>query len=317
MRLVFMGSPDFAVPSLNRLAQGHEILAVYTQPPRPAGRGMEQMPTPVARAAAARGLAVFWPDNFADKAETDKLAALQAEAIIVVAYGLILPPAVLDIPPLGCINAHASLLPRWRGAAPIQRAIEAGDAKTGVCAMLMEAGLDTGPVLACLETEIPARMTAGQLHDQLARLAADCLEKTLADAAAGPLVWHPQPDSGVCYAAKISNQETELDLALPADQLARKIWAFDPVPGAWIRLAAGGRLKLADVQAGPASQLAPGCFGGLDHSGRMLVSCGQQTSLAIGAVQPPGKTRMPARDFLNGRQWQPSQLIWAAAGGPV
>ena len=316
MRLIFMGSPDFAVPSLERLADRHEVLAVYTQPPRPAGRGMAQLATPVARAAQARGLPVFWPDSLQDKDSQAQLAKASPQVIIVVAYGLLLPQPVLDLPVLGCINAHASLLPRWRGAAPIQRAIEAGDAETGICAMQMEKGLDTGPVLDRCRLDISPGMTAGQLHDRLAEMAADCLAVLLdrLDAGERPAA-QPQAEDGVLYAAKISNQESELMLDQPAAVLARKINAFDPVPGSWIRLAGGGRLKLAGPAFAPLpppdTKLLPeGHFIGLDAAENMLISCGVGSCLSISQLQPPGKNQMPAKAFLNGRNWQPGQLIW-------
>jgi methionyl-tRNA formyltransferase len=319
MQLIFMGSPDFAVPSLERLADRHEVLAVYTQPPRPAGRGMAERPTPVAAAAKLRGLPVHWPISLRDPDVQARLAAARPAVIIVVAYGLLLPQAVLDLPPLGCINAHASLLPRWRGAAPIQRALEAGDDKTGICAMQMEAGLDTGPVLDCQQLQIPAGMTAGQLHDRLAEMAADCLEALLDRLQAGELLSvRPQPEDQVLYAAKISNAESELMLDQPAAILACKINAFDPVPGSWVRLAGGGRLKLAgpafaQTARPDAKPLPPGHFIGLDGAGNMLISCGEASQLSIGQLQPPGKKPMSAKAFLNGRNWQPGQLIWARA----
>ena len=319
MQLIFMGSPDFAVPSLKRLADRHEVLAVYTQPPRPAGRGMAERPTPVAEVARARGLPVYWPDSLRDPDIQAQLAAARPQVIIVVAYGLILPQPVLDLPPLGCINAHASLLPRWRGAAPIQRALEAGDEETGICAMQMEAGLDTGPVLDCQRLPIPAGMTAGQLHDRLAEMAADCLEGLLARLDAGERpARRPQAGDGILYAGKISNAESALRLDQPAAVLARKINAFDPVPGSWFGLVGGGRLKLAGpafarVVPLDAEPLPPGHFIGLDKEGNMLISCGGASWLCVRQLQPPGKKPMSAQAFLNGRSWQPGQLIWAAA----
>lgn len=319
MQLIFMGSPDFAVPSLARLADRHEVLAVYTQPPRPAGRGMAERPTPVAELALARGLPVHWPDSLRDPDIQAQLAAACPQVIIVVAYGLILPQPVLDLPPLGCINAHASLLPRWRGAAPIQRALEAGDGETGLCVMQMEAGLDTGPVLDCRQLPIPEGMTAGQLHDRLAEMAADSLEALLDRLAGGERpAARPQAEDGVVYAAKISNAESELRLEQPAAILARKINAFDPVPGSWFRLAGGGRLKLAGpafARAVPPDKqpLPPGHFIGLDAAENMLISCGESSWLCVGQLQPPGKKPMSAQAFLNGRDWQPGQMIWAGA----
>jgi methionyl-tRNA formyltransferase len=225
MRLAFMGTPDFAVPVLRALADakpgggGHQIALVYTQPPRPAGRGKALRPSPVHAAAEAMGLAVATPGSFRDPAVLADFAALKLDAAVVVAYGQILPQAALNAPRLGCLNLHASLLPRWRGAAPIQRAIMAGDARTGVCVMQMEAGLDTGPVLASRATPIGPRDTAETLHDRLAGLGAALMAETLAALAAGAVPATPQPEAGVTYAAKIDKAEARIDWTRGATDL--------------------------------------------------------------------------------------------------
>ncbi|MEM7295658.1 MAG: methionyl-tRNA formyltransferase [Pseudomonadota bacterium] len=242
MRLVFMGSPDFAVPSLNALiAAGHEISCVYSQPPRPAGRGKKLRPTPVHARAEALGLDVRTPTSLKTSAETETFAALGADAGIVIAYGLILPQAILDSPRYGCLNAHASLLPRWRGAAPIHRAIMAGDEETGICIMQMEAGLDTGPVLLRRELEIGAEETTGELHDRLAELGATALAHALAQL--DDLAAAPQPKSGITYAAKVDKAEARIDWTLPAAEIDRQIRGLSPFPGAWT-MAGGYRLRL-------------------------------------------------------------------------
>ena len=194
LRLIFMGSPDFSVPSLTQLAAHHDVVAVWTQPPRKSGRGMKLTPTPIAREAERLGIECFWPERLTDEAEQARIAAYNCDVAIVVAYGLILPQAVLDIPRFGCINGHASLLPRWRGAAPLQRALEAGDTMTGVTAMQMEKGLDTGPILETLKIDIKPKMTSGMLHDKLSVMTADVLIMTLAKLTAGCLVPKPQPE---------------------------------------------------------------------------------------------------------------------------
>ena len=226
MKIIFMGTPDFAVPSLRALAAaGHAIVAVYSQPPRRAGRGKALTSTPVHVAAEAMGIPVFTPVSLKAQDQQAAFAALGADVAVVAAYGLILPRAVLDAPKLGCINVHASLLPRWRGAAPIQRAILAGDAETGVTIMQMEVGLDTGPMLAEVRTPVD-RKTAGALTEELATLGANLLVKVLADLPAHPP--RPQPDEGVTYAAKIAKAEARLDFLISAPQVERQIRAFHP-----------------------------------------------------------------------------------------
>ena len=310
LRLIFMGSPDFSVPSLTQLAAHHDVVAVWTQPPRKSGRGMKLTPTPIAREAERLGIECFWPERLTDEAEQERIATYNCDVAIVVAYGLILPQAVLDIPRFGCINGHASLLPRWRGAAPLQRALEAGDTMTGVTAMQMEKGLDTGPMLETLKIDIKPKMTSGMLHDKLSVMTADVLIMTLAKLTAGCLVPKPQPEEGVTYAAKISAEDAALDLQDSAVNCARIICAYSPVPGAWLTTAEG-RLKLFSATAQPASGtiFPPTTYLGMDEDGNMRLSCGATSELLVGEVQPAGKQKMPAQDFINGYRLQVGRSI--------
>jgi len=310
LRLIFMGSPDFSVPSLTQLAAHHDVVAVWTQPPRKSGRGMKLTPTPIAREAERLGIECFWPERLTDEAEQARIAAYNCDVAIVVAYGLILPQAVLDIPRFGCINGHASLLPRWRGAAPLQRALEAGDTMTGVTAMQMEKGLDTGPMLETLKIDIKPKMTSGMLHDKLSVMTADVLIMTLAKLTAGCLVPKPQPEEGVTYAAKISAEDAALDLQDSAVNCARIICAYSPVPGAWLTTAEG-RLKLFSATAQPASGtiFPPATYLGMNEDGNMRLSCGATSELLVGEVQPAGKQKMPAQDFINGYRLQVGRSI--------
>jgi methionyl-tRNA formyltransferase len=246
MRIIFMGTPDFAVPSLNALvAEGHEVMAVYTQPPRRAGRGKALTPSPVHLRAEALGIEVRHPFSLRDADAQATFASLEADVAVVAAYGLILPQAVLDAPEHGCINVHASLLPRWRGAAPIHRAILAGDPVTGVTIMQMEAGLDTGPMLATVETPVAGK-NAGALTAELAAIGASRLNDVLANLSAFPAV--PQPEDGVLYAPKIDKSESRLDFLTSATQVVRQIRAFAPVPGAFFEIA-GERVRILDAEA--------------------------------------------------------------------
>ncbi|MEM6745672.1 MAG: methionyl-tRNA formyltransferase [Pseudomonadota bacterium] len=294
MRLVFMGTPDFAVPTLEALVEaGHGVAAVYTQPPRPAGRGKKPRPGPVQAQAEALGLEVRHPTSLKSEAEQAAFAALEADAAVVAAYGLILPRAVLEAPRLGCWNVHASLLPRWRGAAPIQRALLAGDAETGVCIMRMEAGLDTGPVVLREATEIGPEDTGGSLHDRLAEIGARLMPRALAGIAQGTLEAEVQPDEGVTYAAKIEKAEARVDWARPAAEVDRRIRAFAPFPGAWTEIG-GERVKLllSRVEAGDG---APG--EALDD--RLLVACGEG-AMRVLRLQRAGKGAAEAEDVLRG-----------------
>jgi methionyl-tRNA formyltransferase len=300
MRLAFMGTPDFAVPVLRALADakpgggGHQIALVYTQPPRPAGRGKALRPSPVHAAAEAMGLAVATPGSFRDPAVLADFAALKLDAAVVVAYGQILPQAALNAPRLGCLNLHASLLPRWRGAAPIQRAIMAGDARTGVCVMQMEAGLDTGPVRASRATPLGPRDTAETLHDRLAGLGAALMAETLAALAAGAVPATPQPEAGVTYAAKIDKAEARIDWTRGATDLDTHIRGLSPFPGAWCEIG-GERVKLLLAQPEDGSG-SPGEV--LDDG--LLVACGTG-ALRLLTLQRAGKGPMDAATFLRGR----------------
>jgi methionyl-tRNA formyltransferase len=290
MRVVFMGTPAFAVPALEAAAAAHAVACVYTQPPRPAGRGKAARPGPVAARAAALGLPLRQPARLRDPAEQAAFAGLGADVAVVVAYGLILPPAVLAAPRLGCLNIHASLLPRWRGAAPIQRAIMAGDAETGVCIMRMEAGLDTGPVLLRAAEPIGPEDTAGDLADRLsvlgARLIAAALLR-LPDLAA-----EPQPPAGVSYAAKIDKAEARVDWTRPAAEVDRLIRGLSPQPGAWC-LAGGERLRLLRSRLA-AGEGAPGSL-----LGGFTVACGTG-AVEITEAQREGRRPMPAAEILRG-----------------
>lgn len=291
MKIVYMGTPDFAVPALDALvAAGHDIAAVYSQPPRPAGRGKKLMPTPVQARAEALGLPVRTPLSLKGAEEQAAFAALGADIAVVAAYGLILPQAVLDAPRLGCLNIHASLLPRWRGAAPIQRAILAGDAETGVTIMAMEAGLDTGPMLAEVRTPIDGK-TAGMLTDELARSGAALMVEVLADLSTFPP--RAQPEEGVIYAAKIAKQEARIDFAAGAAQAERQIRAFNPAPGAFFLLN-GERFRILSARV-EAQGGAPGAI--VDD--RLLIGCGADSIRPI-MIQRAGKGAMGMEELLRG-----------------
>ncbi|MDX2299780.1 MAG: methionyl-tRNA formyltransferase [Xanthomonadaceae bacterium] len=300
-RVVFAGTPEFAVPSLRAVAAHSELLAVYTQPDRPAGRGRALSASPVKQTAQALGVPVLQPETLRDAAAQEALRALAPDLLVVVAYGLILPKAVLEIPRYGCWNVHASLLPRWRGAAPIQRAIEAGDSETGVCLMQMARGLDTGPVLLRLTTPIAESDTGGSLHDRLAELGAQALRDGLALLRAGlrPLAT-PQADDGVSYAHKLDKAEARLDWAQPATALARKVRAFHPWPIAEAELD-GERLRIHAALALPESSpsAAPGSVVRAGRDG-IDVACGEGT-LRLLTVQREGGKPLAARDYLNAR----------------
>lgn len=300
LRIVFAGTPDFAVPSLRAAAQRNEVVAVYTQPDRPAGRGRELTPSPVKREALLRGIEVVQPENFKSVVSKDALRALQPDLMVVVAYGLILPQSVLDIPTYGCWNVHASLLPRWRGAAPIQRAIEAGDRESGVCLMQMEKGLDTGPVLLSQSLEIGPSDTGGQLHDRLAAMGAQVLADGLGLLRAGILpVPTPQPEVGVTYAHKLDKAEAKLDWGQPALVLANKVRAFNPWPMAEA-VVAGERLRLHGAVA--LDEVPNATPGTLLRAGRdgLDVACAEGV-LRIRVLQREGGKAITAADYLNGR----------------
>jgi methionyl-tRNA formyltransferase len=288
-----MGTADFALPALGRLAESrHQPVAVYTQPPRPGGRGHRERRTPVHDAAADLGLPVRTPRTLKDEAVQAELGALGADLGVVAAYGLLLPQPVLDAPRLGCVNLHGSILPRWRGAAPVERAIEAGDGETGVMIFQMEKGLDTGPVFAEARTTIDADTTGPDLRGRLAWMAADLLLPLLDDLEAGRARATPQPEQGATYAAKIDKSEYLLDLTAPAAVLERRVRAFNP--NAWLPLA-GERLRVVAAEVVDAAG-APGEV--LDE--RLTVACGEG-ALRPTVVQPAGKRAMAAADFLRGR----------------
>ncbi|MBL1270170.1 MAG: methionyl-tRNA formyltransferase [Halomonas sp.] len=304
LRVVFAGTPEFAASSLAALLESqHEVVAVYTQPDRPAGRGRKLTPSPVKQLALEHSLPVYQPQTLKQPEAQAELAALNADIMVVVAYGLLLPQAVLDIPRLGCVNVHASLLPRWRGAAPIQRAIEAGDRVSGVTIMQMDAGLDTGAMLTEVRTPITARTTGGDLHDRLAIQGANALINTLDALATGTAQATPQPEEGVTYAAKLSKAEAELDFAQPAQQLASKIRAFNPWPVAWCALGEERlRLLMAHVEEGEQPPCEPGTL--IDHGDDYLrIACGQngREVLCVTRAQLPGGKAMDVRDLLNAR----------------
>ena len=291
MRIIFMGTPDFSVPVLDALVEaGHDVVAVYSQPPRPAGRGKKDRPSPVQARAQVLGLAVCHPVSLRDADAQAEFAALGADVAVVVAYGLILPQIVLDAPRLGCLNIHASLLPRWRGAAPIHRAIMAGDAQAGVCIMQMEAGLDTGPVLLREATDIGATETTGSLHDRLSQMGAELIVQAITQL--GDLSPQVQPDDGVTYATKIDKAEACVDWNRPAVEVDRQIRGLSPFPGAWC-MVGDERVKLL------ASRIADG----LDAAGTVMngftIACADG-AVAVTRVQRAGKTAMDADQALLG-----------------
>jgi methionyl-tRNA formyltransferase len=300
LRLVFMGTPDFAVPTLVEiLGQGHEIAAVYTREPRRAGRGMELTPSPVEREARRFGLPVHTPKTLRDADVQAALRAHDADVAVVVAYGLILPKAVLDAPRLGCLNVHASLLPRWRGAAPIKRALMAGDAESGVTVMRMEEGLDTGPMAMAERVPIGADMTAGELHDVLARLGADLMGRALGGLERGALKFTPQPEDGVTYAAKIDKAETRIDWSRPWQEVHNHCRGLSPFPGAWFEIGAGKdavRVKVLRTTRGEGSG-APGTV--LDD--RLTIACGEG-AVRLLELQRAGRQPMRAEEFLRGTE---------------
>ena len=289
MKIVFMGTPEFSVPILDALHHMHEIVAVYCQPPRPAGRGKADRPSPVQARAAALGLPVRHPAKLRSDDAVAEFTALKADVAVVVAYGLILPQAILDAPRFGCLNIHASLLPRWRGAAPIQRAIMAGDRETGVCIMQMEAGLDTGPVLLREQVAIGAEETTAELHDRLSALSARLIVEALERL---PLPAVPQPFEGVTYAAKIDKFEARVDWTRPAEEVDRLIRGLSPFPGAWVQVN-GERVKLLR------SRLAEGngTPGQVLHG--FTVACGTG-AVEITEVQREGKRPMAVAEVLRG-----------------
>jgi methionyl-tRNA formyltransferase len=298
LRIVFMGTPDFAVPTLSEIiGSGHDVVAVYTRAPKPAGRGMELTKTPVHRLADGFGIPVFTPRTLRDPEAQEVFASHEADVAVVVAYGLILPPEILNAPANGCLNLHASLLPRWRGAAPINRAIMAGDAETGIGVMQMAEGLDTGPVAMEERLDIGPNDTAGDIHDRLARLGADLMHRALGAVMRGGLNARPQPDDGVVYAAKLANAETRIDWSRPAAEVHDHVRGLSPFPGAWCEVDLGRgpeRLKILRSTPGTGTG-APGTL--LSDVGD--VACGTG-AVKLLQVQRAGKGPMAWSDFQRG-----------------
>jgi methionyl-tRNA formyltransferase len=304
LRLIFMGTPDFAVPTLLALVNaGHEIAAVYTREAKPGGRrGLDLVPTPVEREARKLGLRVLTPKTLKSEEASAQFRAFNADAAVVVAYGMILPKAILEAPRLGCFNVHASLLPRWRGAAPINRAIMAGDKETGVTIMQMDEGLDTGAMATREALAIGADMTAGELHDALAALGAELMPRALAAAERGTLKLTPQPVEGVTYAAKISKDETRIDWAKPAREVHNHLRGLSPFPGAWFELD-GVRIKVLRSALGDGNG-KPGTV--LDDN--LTIACGNG-AVRLVQVQRAGKQPMSAEDFLRGTAVKPGARV--------
>ena len=291
MRITFMGTPDFAVPALGALLDaGHEVIAVYTQPPRAAGRGLSLKKSPVHLFAESKGLPVLTPPSLRSEEEQARFKAFNADAAVVVAYGLILPKAILQTPRFGCFNIHASLLPRWRGAAPIQRAVMAGDAETGVAIMRIEEGLDTGAVCLAERTPIWPTETAAELHDRLALIGAGLMVKALGDLAKDSLACWPQHETGVTYAAKIEPSETRIDWSRPADEIQYQIQGLSPHPGAWFEMELAGkrervrvlRATLVDGEGKPGTLL----------DGKLTIACGNG---AVRVTDVPRAVTRPLR----------------------
>ena len=297
MRIIFMGTPDFAVPTLTEIVSaGHEVVAVYTRAPKPAGRGQADRKSPVHEAAEGFGIPVMTPKTLRNEAEQIAFAAFDADVAVVVAYGLILPKPILDAPRLGCLNLHGSLLPRWRGAAPIQRAVLAGDARAGVMVMLMDEGLDTGPVALIDEMPIGPDMTTGELHDKMMLVGADLMGRALAALERGSLTFTPQSEAGVTYAKKIEKAESRIDWSKPASEVHNLIRGMSPFPGAWFELELGGqltRVKAIRSTAGAGSG-APGTI-----LPDLTIACGEG-AVRLVTVQREGKAAMDAATFLRG-----------------
>jgi len=307
LRLIFMGTPEFAVPTLLELvAHGHEIAAVYTRAAKPAGRGMKLQPTPVEQQARRLGIPVLTPATLKTPEALEEFRAHKAEAAVVVAYGMILPQAILDAPPLGCFNLHASLLPRWRGAAPINRAIMAGDTETGVMVMKMDAGLDTGDVAMAERLAIRDAMTAADVHDALAPLGADLMVRAMGALERGKLQLTKQSDEGVTYAAKIEKAEARIDWNRPAHAVLRHIHGLSPFPGAWCEMAIEGepaRVKILRCETADGSGVSGDVLD--DH---LAVAC-KQGALRILELQRAGKQPMKAEEFLRGTPLKPPMRL--------
>jgi len=301
MRVVFMGTPEFSVPILTAIiGHGYEVVAAYTQPPRPAGRrGLELTKSPVHEKAEQFGIPVFTPKSLKGAEEQDVFASLEADVAVVVAYGLLLPQAILDAPRLGCYNGHASLLPRWRGAAPIQRAIMAGDAETGMMVMKMDAGLDTGPVAMAEKVAITPDMTAGELHDRLSMIGADLMIRALGALERESLALQPQAEEGVTYAAKIDKAEARIDWSKPAKDVHNTIRGLSPFPGTWCEMEINGAVERVKLQRSTLGEGKgePGSV--LDD--RLTVACGEG-AVRLVTLQRSGGKPLPAQEFLRGAQ---------------
>ncbi len=306
MRVVFMGTPEFSVPTLTEIVSaGHEVVAVYTRAPKPAGRGQAERKSPVHEAADAFGIPVFTPRSLKGADEQAQFAALEAEVAVVVAYGLLLPKPILEAPEHGCLNLHGSLLPRWRGAAPIQRAIMAGDKQTGIVVMQMDEGLDTGAMGPTEVIPIAPDMTAGELHDQMMRLGADLMGRALAALERGSLDFTPQPKSGETYAAKIDKAEARIDFARSAEEVHNLIRGLSPFPGAWFEMELGGkpqRIKALRSSLA-AGEGAPGSLLNDD----LTIACGSG-AVRLAQVQREGKGALDAATFLRGAGTLPSKV---------
>ncbi|MBQ8251091.1 MAG: methionyl-tRNA formyltransferase [Alphaproteobacteria bacterium] len=301
MKVIFMGTPDFSVPVLEALATHHDVICVYTQPPRPAGRGNKLVSSPVQQAAERLNIPVRTPVSLRKGNATQEFQDLQADVAIVCAYGLILPQGVLDAPKMGCINVHASLLPRWRGAAPIQRAIEAGDTQSGVTIMQMDAGLDTGDMLLKGVVPIDENTTAQVLHDALSKQGAELIIKVLENMPE-PI---KQPETGITYAEKIQKTEALIDWSLPAQQIKNKIMAFNPYPAAYFMLN-GERIKVFNAQV---EEIEINAAAGEVLDNTLLIACGNNTALRLTQLQREGKKRMSASDLLKGFELKKGSTI--------
>ncbi|NVK36221.1 MAG: methionyl-tRNA formyltransferase [Rhodobacteraceae bacterium] len=301
MRIVFMGTPEFSVPTLLEIiGQGHEVVACYSQPPRPAGRGMDLKKSPVHETAESFGIPVFTPTSLKGAEEQQQFADLDADVAVVVAYGLLLPKEILEAPREGCLNLHASILPRWRGAAPINRAIMAGDKETAIQVMRMEEGLDTGPVCMSETVPITQNMTAGELHDQLSALGGDVIRRALAALSWGSLNAQPQSEDGVTYASKLSKDETRIDWSLPAETVHNFIRGLSPFPGAWCEMELGGkreRVKVLKSQL-EAGDAASGDVVSIEGSGP-VIGC-HSGSVRLTQVQRAGKKSVTGAEFVRG-----------------
>ncbi len=300
LRIIFMGTPDFALPSLNKIVeQGHEVVGVYSQPPKPAGRGKALTNPPVHQRAKELGIEVFTPKNFKNPQDIEQFIALKADVAIVVAYGLLLPKEILDTPKYGCLNLHGSLLPRWRGAAPIQRAIMAGDRKTGVMVMRMDEGLDTGDIALVQEINITKEMVAGDLHDKMSNIGAELLCNALSLLERGELNFSAQSNKGVTYAKKIQKQETKINWQQNSEQVLNNIRAFSPFPGAWFEVEINGkpvRIKILQAKETKGNKYAKA---GEILDNRLTIACGEGAISPI-LLQRAGKKSLYIDDFLRG-----------------